>query len=208
MASLQMVQNIAAELDAAKNRVTLLEQQLATSQEQINQLTLQTQTVQGEHQNTHTQLVGALNQIQVLQSQGGSNQEFRLVDPKTMVPPILGSSGGPPWRKWSESTRAFVEMLSERLAVQLKAVEGREQPLTEEELREAQIPGNHAAQMSRYLRLRTDGNDQTLIKAAQDRNEHPLEQWRRLSWEHDPKGLGSDLVELHEPVSPSKVRAS
>ena len=34
-----------------------------------------------------------------------------------------------------------------------------------------------------------------------------LEQWRRLSWENDPKGLGSELVELQEPTNPEKMRS-
>ena len=46
-----------------------------------------------------------------------------------------------------------------------------------------------------------------MIKASIERNEHPLETWRTLSWEHDPKGLDSELIELSDLVSPTKLRA-
>ena len=46
-----------------------------------------------------------------------------------------------------------------------------------------------------------------MVKALADRGEHALETWRLLSKEFDPKGLGTELVELSELVSPSKLRA-
>ena len=61
--------------------------------------------------------------------------------------------------------------------------------------------------MGRYLRLRTDGTAKTIVKAAQSSRLHVLEQWRKLSWENDPKGLGSELIELHDLTSPEKIRA-
>lgn len=68
------------------------------------------------------------------------------------------------------------------------------------------VPEHHAHQMTRYLPLRSAGNANTMIKAFTERNEHPLETWRFLSWEHDPKGLGSEMVELSDLVSPIKLR--
>ena len=61
--------------------------------------------------------------------------------------------------------------------------------------------------MSRFLLLQSVGNANTLIKASMERNEHPLETWRSLSWEYDPKGLGTELLELSDLVSPNKLRA-
>ena len=46
-----------------------------------------------------------------------------------------------------------------------------------------------------------------MIKASVERNEHPLETWRALSWEHELKELGSELIELSVLVSPTKLRA-
>ena len=46
-----------------------------------------------------------------------------------------------------------------------------------------------------------------MIKASVERNEHPPEKWRDLSWEHDPKGLGTELIESSGLVSPTKLRA-
>ena len=124
-----------------------------------------------------------------------------------MIPDKLGSKDGVPWRSWSELTRAYVEMLSPTLALQLKQVEGREQPLQEDEITTAGVPEQHAAQLGRYLKLRTEGNAHTIIKSSQARSEHPLEQWRLLSWQHDPKGLGSELIEISELLSPNRLRA-
>ncbi len=49
-----------------------------------------------------------------------------------------------------------------------KTVEGKDQPLTEHDLQEARIDERHAAQLSRYLKLRTEPNSpaNTLVKAA------------------------------------------
>ena len=47
-----------------------------------------------------------------------------------------------------------------------------------------------------------------MVKASIERGEHPLEAWRALSWEHDPKGLGSERTELSGLVSPTKLRAN
>ena len=61
--------------------------------------------------------------------------------------------------------------------------------------------------MSRYLLLRSEGNANTRVKASLERGEHALETWRSLSWEYDPKGLGTELVELSDLVSPSRLKA-
>ena len=93
------------------------------------------------------------------------------------------------------------------MAQQLKKAEGLETKLTPADIEAAAVPEHHAHQMTRYFSLRSEGNAYTMIKAPIERNEHPLETWRFLSWEHDPKGLGSELVELSDVVSPTKLRA-
>ena len=45
------------------------------------------------------------------------------------------------------------------------------------------------------------------MKASIDRDEHPLETCRCLSFEYDPKGLGSELLELNGLFTPGKLRA-
>jgi len=103
--------------------------------------------------------------------------------------------------------RAYVSMLNPILSTQLKKVEGLEIKLTPDDIEAAAVPEHHAAQMTRYLFLRSEGNANTIIKASMERDEHPLETWRSLSWEYDPKGLGTELLELSDLVSPSKLRA-
>ena len=98
-------------------------------------------------------------------------------------------------------------MLSPTLSQQLKKVEGLEAKLTIDDIEAAAVPEHHASQMSRYLLLRSEGNANTRVKASLERGEHALETWRSLSWEHDPKGLGTELVELSDLVSPSKLKA-
>ena len=46
-----------------------------------------------------------------------------------------------------------------------------------------------------------------MVKASKDKGEHVLETWRILSKELDPKGLGTELVELSELITPEKLRA-
>jgi hypothetical protein len=70
-------------------------------------------------------------------------------------------------------------------------VESLEAKLTIDDIETAAVPEHHAFQMSRYLLLRSEGNANTRVKASFERNEHPLEKWRSLSWEYDPKGLGT-----------------
>ena len=99
-------------------------------------------------------------------------------------------------------------MLSPTLGQQLKRVEALEAgKLAQADIDAAAEPEHHAAQMTRYLSLRSDGNANTMIKASIESNEHSLETWRTLIWDHDPKGLGSELVELSDLVSPTKLRA-
>ena len=45
------------------------------------------------------------------------------------------------------------------------------------------------------------------MKASSDLDEHPLETWRALSWEYDPKGLGKELFELNDLLTTAKLRA-
>ena len=181
--------------EAAEARFQELEQR-------VNELLQRAHISDEEHRRTHAELERAR-----AHGSGGKHAEFRLVDPKTMIPDKLGSATGPKWLAWSEGTRAFVEMLSVDLAEKMKRVEGLEDALSTEHLREAAIPDNHAAQLARYLQLRTEGNANTLVKAALANKSHALEIWRKLSWEHDPKGLGSELIELHDLTNPEKLRA-
>ena len=187
---------MAMSVEQAQHRIEQLE-------EKVNQLMLRSAASEEEHRRTHAELERSRAQVTTLA--GASSKEFRLIDPKSMIPDKLG--GGQAWRQWSKTARAYVEMLSPTLAEQLKAVEGRESPIAPDELNQAAVPEQHAAQLSRFLKLRSEGNANTLIEASQARREHPLETWRILSWEYDPKGLGSELTELHDLVSPSKLRA-
>ena len=152
-----------------------------------------------EHRRTHAQLEASRAQH--------THGEFRLIDPKTMVPERL--SGRDQWRGWADASRSYIENLSTRLADLLKEAEGRSDPLSEAELIAAAIEEKHVAQLNRYLKLRTEpsSNPNTLIKAAQANKVHPLEQWRRLSHEYDPKGLGSEFVEMQELMAPERLRA-
>ena len=46
-----------------------------------------------------------------------------------------------------------------------------------------------------------------MVKASKDKGEHVLETWRLLSTEFDPKGLGTELVELSDLITPEKLKA-
>ena len=190
-----------AHIEALSQQVTVLAQQAQTQQDHIQQLVAKASAADETHRQIHQELV----QAKALQPNG--KQEFRLVDPKTMTPEKLGVDKGPAWKQWSEDTRAFVENLSLNLATELKQVEGRQEPLTEDDTALANINEAHAAQLSRFLRLNTEGHPNTMVKASKDKGEHVLETWRILSKELDPKGLGTELVELSELITPEKLKA-
>ena len=99
----------------------------------------------------------------------------------------------------------FVEMLNLNLAKHPKAVEAPQNQLNPEELEQASVPGFHAGELS--LKFNSEGNAKTMIKTSQARGEHPLETSRILSWECDPKELGTELSELNDLVSTNKLNA-
>ena len=185
-----------------------MQQQIEALTQQVTTLTQQAQTNEARltaadvaHQQLHKELNATKAQLAT------SKQGFKLVDPKTMKPDKLGSKGGPAWKQWSEDTRAFVENLSLELAAELKQVEGRQEPLTSEELELLDVAEADFAQMGRFLRLNTEGHINTMVKSSVEKGEHVLETWRLISKELDPKGLGTELVELSDLVSPAKLGA-
>ena len=145
-------------------------------------------------------------QIQALEGRP-AHREFQLLDPKTMVPDIFGANGGPTWKTWSHKTKAFIGMLNAPLSKYLTSIEQLDEPITQHQYDEARIPPSHEAQISRLLLLRTDGTPHLIVKGAQAQELTSLETWRLLSAEFDPKGLGSDLMELQELTTPEKLRA-
>ena len=190
-----------AQIEALTQQVTTLIQQGQNAADHIQQLIVKANAADETHRQIHQELV----QTKALRANG--QQDFRLIDPKTMKPDKLGSDKGPAWKQWSEDTRAFVENLSTTLAKELKQVEGRDDALTEDDLANSNVADAHGAQMSRFLRLNTEGHANTMVKASADKGEHALETWRLLSKEFDPKGLGTELVELSDLVTPAKLRA-
>ena len=195
-------------IDQLNQQVAQQSLQVTELVNQITQLLTRAATSDDEHRQMHTELMK--HQGQLTQANLGGKPEFRLVDPKTMAPEKLGSNKHPlpqGWRQWADDTRAYVENLSPHLASRLKQVEGLEAKLAQVDIEAAAIQESHAQQLTRYLSLRSEGNANTMIKASIDRGEHPLETWRALSWEHDPKGLGSELIELSGLVSPTKLKA-
>ena len=157
------------QLEALTQQVNQLQQQLQASNDLIANLQTRTNAAEEEHRRVHTEMAHMKGQLAT-----GSKGEFKLIDPKSMIPEKLGSDKTP-WKKWAEDTRAYVEMLSNEVSVLLKQVEGREVKLTEEELKAAAMPDHHAAQLMRYLLLRSEGNANTIVKASHERQEHPLE---------------------------------
>ena len=130
---------------------------------------------------------------------------FRLVDPKTMVPDVFDDGGS--WQVWSHKAKAYIGMMEASLPLQLTAVEALDDPVSEERLRTAAIDADHEAQLSRFLLLRTSGVPHQIVKGAQADKVSSLETWRRLAARYDPRGLGSDLIELQELTAPERLRA-
>ena len=92
-----------------------------------------------------------------------------MIDPRTIIPEKLGTDKNP-WRPGAENAPAYVATLSPTLAEQLKNSEGLEAKLTQADIEAAAVPEHHAAQMTRYLSLRSDGNANAMVKASIERN--------------------------------------
>ena len=169
----------------------------------VAQITAALTASQAEHTRVHNEL----QRTQQMASHSTPKNEFRLIDPKTMAPEKFGQSPEPTWLDWSENTRSYIENMDQEVANALKAVENREAPVLQAEFDSFLLADSHTAQLRRYLKLRTQGNAKTIIKAAQADKLNVLEQWRRLSWEYDPIGLGTELIELQDLMSPERLRA-
>ena len=169
----------------------------------VIQITAALTASQAEHTRVHAEL----QRTQQLAATPAPRNEFRLIDPKTMAPEKIGQSSEPSWLDWSENTRAYIEVMDADLANALKQVENREAPISQDEINGTSLNDSHCAQLRRYLKLRTEGIAKTIVKSAQAGQAHVLEQWRRLSWEYDPIGLGTELIELQELTSPERLRA-
>ena len=61
--------------------------------QQVNQLMTRATSADEEHKQMHMELVKT--QGQLAQANTGGKSEFRLIDPKTMIPEKLGSSKRP-----------------------------------------------------------------------------------------------------------------
>ena len=132
-------------------------------------------------------------------------RRFRLVDPKNMTPEVFGDSGN--WQVWSHKAKAYIGMLSATLPLDLTAMEALEEPVTESQLSAANISPEHELELARFLLLQTAGVPHQIVKGAQAEKVSALETWRRLAFRYDPKGLGSDLLELQELTAPERIRA-
>ena len=105
-------------LEQAAQLIDQLAQQFNQLHAQVTQLTARSISADDEHKQVHAELVRT--QAQLAQANtGGGNGEFRLIDPKTMIPEKLGT-GKNLWVQWAENTREYVAMLSPTLAQQFK----------------------------------------------------------------------------------------
>ena len=96
--------------------------------------------------------------------------------------------------------------MSSASSTPIKTGENREAPVLQAEFDGFLLVDSHVAQPRRHLKLRTQGNAKTIVKAAQADQLNVLEQWRRLSWEYDPIGLGTELLPLLVPTLRSRTR--
>ena len=77
-------------LEQAIQMIDQLAQQVNLLNNQVTQLTTRATSADEEHKQMHTELVKT--QGQLVQANTGGKGEFRLIDPKTMIPEKLGSS--------------------------------------------------------------------------------------------------------------------
>ena len=82
--------------------------------DQITQLLTRANAADEEHRRMHAELEHNKAQLTQANASGGKG-DFRLIDPKSMIPDKLGTDKTP-WRQWAENTRAYVAMLSPTLS--------------------------------------------------------------------------------------------
>ena len=152
-----------------------------------------------------TDLRREVEEMKVRLRDSGRSRDFLLVNPKTMEPEFFDDASS--WPVWSHKAKAYVGMLDPTLPLHLTAAESREEPFDKSTLAKIDILPSHDSQLQRFLLLRTAGVAHQLVKGAQADNQPAVEIWRRLSSRYDPRGLGSDLIELQELTSPEKLRA-
>ena len=74
------------QFDALNQQVSHLQQQLQASNDLITNLTNRTNALEQEHRQAHTDMALMRNQLA-----NGHKGEFKLIDPKFMIPEKLGS---------------------------------------------------------------------------------------------------------------------
>ena len=151
---------MAMSAEQAEARINVLETKLADVILELTGVRQQLEVSTNEHKRVHSEMERLEKQ------KGGSHIPFRLIDPKTMSPDKFGLKAGPGWHSWSASTRAFIEMLDVKMANAMKEVEGHEQPMPISAIASAGISDEVAAQVSRYLLVRTEGHANSIVKAA------------------------------------------
>ena len=76
-------------------------QQIEALIQQVNQLVTRANAADEEHRRVHAELEST--KIQLAHA-GGGKGEFRLIDPKTMIPDKL-TTDKTYWKKWAERSR-------------------------------------------------------------------------------------------------------
>ena len=177
---------------------------LGALENQVAQISAEFQAYRAEHGPDATgQLRREIEQLRVRLAR--PSPDFRLVDPRSMVPEIFDDSGT--WQVWCHKAKSYVGLLGTSIPLHFTAVEACEDPVTEGQLAKAGFSSDHEDQLQRFLLLRTAGIPHQIVKGAQAESASSLEIWRRLANRYDPKGLGSELLELQELTSPEKLRA-
>ena len=74
-------------------------QRLGIAEGVIHELLEQLQRVPVGHQAAHQEL-------SALRSQADTRSRVRLVEPKTLMPDLIGKKNGPSWRTWQETSSA------------------------------------------------------------------------------------------------------
>ena len=93
---------MAMTLDQAQQSIFQLEQQVNQHHVLVTQLTARSTSADEEYKQIHAEFVRIQAQLAQV-STGGGKGEFRLIDPKTMIPEKL-ETDKKSWRQWAENT--------------------------------------------------------------------------------------------------------
>ena len=111
----------------------------------------------------------------------GTGRGPRMVEGKTLLPPVFGRKTGPSWRTWSFQMRNYVAAVCQDPGMKsvLTTVETRKAVVLDSDVAALGMTADIDAQLAQLLASRTEVEALEIVRGAE--LEPGLEQWRKLA---------------------------